>query len=256
MRDCDEQATSTPSSASPIRGGEPCSPTTSPESPSTTTCDLWVSNQHRELRLMEVAPALTNSQGGLTQAPFLLEFDLLCGGFPCQDLSVSGRRAGLDGEKSRLFFEFARIADALRPEWLLIENVPRLLSSNGGRDFGVVLGTLADLGYGLAWRVLNSRYFGVPQRRRRLFIVGAEAHGDPRAAEQRAGTVLSVGAGCERHLEAGAQAGETVAAAFEGRPDLSSAVAGTLGALTGGYRTTDLDGNGAYVVAREAVDAA
>lgn len=99
--------------------------------------------------------------------------DLLCGGFPCQDLSVAGRRAGLiDGVRSSLFFEFARIADLVRPRWLLIENVPGLLSSNGGRDFAVVYATLAELGYGLAWRILDSRHFGVPQRRRRVFIVG------------------------------------------------------------------------------------
>jgi DNA (cytosine-5)-methyltransferase 1 len=98
--------------------------------------------------------------------------DLICGGFPCQDLSVAGKRAGLKGSRSSLFFEFARIADAVRPTWLLVENVPGLLSSHGGRDFAVVLATLADLGYGVAWRVLDSRYFGVPQRRRRVFVVG------------------------------------------------------------------------------------
>ena len=97
---------------------------------------------------------------------------LICGGFPCQDLSVAGKRAGLKGARSSLFFEFARIADAVCPTWLLVENVPGLLSSHGGRDFAVVLATLADLGYGVAWRVLDSRYFGVPQRRRRVFVVG------------------------------------------------------------------------------------
>jgi DNA-cytosine methyltransferase len=100
---------------------------------------------------------------------------LLCGGFPCQDLSVAGKRAGLAGDRSGLFFEFARIIESVRPGWLLIENVPGLLSSNGGRDFGVVLGTLADLGYGVAWRIVDSRFFGVPQRRRRVFIVGAKS---------------------------------------------------------------------------------
>jgi len=98
--------------------------------------------------------------------------DLLCGGFPCQDLSVAGRRAGLDGARSSLFFEFARIAESLRPRWLLVENVPGLLSSHGGRDFAVLLATLAELGYGVCWRVLDSRFFGVPQRRRRVFVVG------------------------------------------------------------------------------------
>jgi hypothetical protein len=119
---------------------------------------------------------------------------------PLPGLSVAGRRAGLAGERSGLFHEFARIADALRPRWLLVENVPGLLSSNGGRDFGVVLGTLADLGYGVAWRILDSRFFGVPQRRRRVFIVGALADGDPRAAAERAGEVLAVGSRCDRHL--------------------------------------------------------
>src|SRR4030095_2839657 len=85
--------------------------------------------------------------------------DLLCGGFPCQDVSVAGRRAGLAGSRSSLFHEFARVADALRPQYLLVENVPGLLSSHGGRDFGVALGTLADLGYGLAWRVFATTVF-------------------------------------------------------------------------------------------------
>jgi len=107
--------------------------------------------------------------------------DLLAGGTPCQDLSVAGRRAGLvNGERSSLFFEFARIADELvRPGgWLLFENVPGLLSSHEGRDFALVLSTLADIGFhDLAWRVLDSRYFGVPQRRRRVFIVARRAAG-------------------------------------------------------------------------------
>lgn len=89
--------------------------------------------------------------------------DLLCGGFPCQDLSVAGRRAGLSGARSGLFHEFARLADALRPRWVVIENVPGLLSSNDGRDMGVVVGTLADLGFlDLAYRVVDSLQLGVP----------------------------------------------------------------------------------------------
>lgn len=98
--------------------------------------------------------------------------DVLVGGFPCQDLSVAGRRAGLAGARSGLFYEFARIIEETGPEWVVIENVPGLLSSRGGRDMGAVLGTLSELGYGWAYRVLDSQYFGVPQRRRRVFIVG------------------------------------------------------------------------------------
>jgi len=98
--------------------------------------------------------------------------DLVCGGFPCQDVSVAGKREGLAGERSGLFFEAARIIAELRPKWIVIENVPGLLSSNGGRDMGAVLGTLADIGYMGGYRVLDSQNFGVPQRRRRVFIVG------------------------------------------------------------------------------------
>jgi DNA (cytosine-5)-methyltransferase 1 len=97
---------------------------------------------------------------------------LLAGGFPCQDISVAGRRAGLAGERSGLFHEFMRLAAGLRPKWLLLENVPGLLSSNRGRDMGAVLGKLGELGYGYAYRMLDAQYFGVAQRRRRVFIVG------------------------------------------------------------------------------------
>lgn len=101
-----------------------------------------------------------------------LRVDLVCGGFPCQDLSVAGRRAGLGGERSGLFFEFARVVSLLQPRWVLVENVPGLLSSNAGEDMGVVVEALSDIGYGLAWRVLDSQHFGVPQRRRRVYVVG------------------------------------------------------------------------------------
>src|SRR3972149_5725559 len=107
--------------------------------------------------------------------------DLICGGFPCQDLSVAGRRAGLAGERSGLWFEFHRILAEHRPAWAVVENVPGLLSSNGGRDFAVILRGLVELGYGPAWRILDAQHFGVPQRRRRLFIVGHL--GDYRAAQ-------------------------------------------------------------------------
>jgi site-specific DNA-cytosine methylase len=136
----------------------------------------------RPRRTQTTSSSASPTRGGAKSSPPAGPDDLLCGGFPCQDLSVAGQRAGLAGDRSGLFFEFARIIDAFRPRWVLVENVPGLLSSNGGRDFGVVLGTLADLGYGVGWRILDSRFFGVPQRRRRVFIVGARADGDPRAA--------------------------------------------------------------------------
>lgn len=103
--------------------------------------------------------------------------DLICGGFPCQDVSVAGRRTGLDGKRSGLWYEFARIVDELKPTWVLIENVPGLLSSNGGRDFKVILDGLVKCGYGVCWRVLDAQYFGLAQRRKRLFIVASLGNG-------------------------------------------------------------------------------
>ena len=108
------------------------------------------------------------------------DVDLICGGFPCQDLSLAGKRAGLAGNRSGLFFECARIADSILGDggWLLIENTLGLLSSNRGRDFGVVLASLAERGfYDLAWRCVDSRYFGVPQRRRRVFLLARRSRG-------------------------------------------------------------------------------
>jgi len=98
--------------------------------------------------------------------------DLLVGGTPCQSFSTAGLRGGLTDERGNLALEFARVAQALRPRWVLWENVPGVLSSGGGRDFGSILGALVELGYGVAYRVLDARHFGVPQRRRRVFLVG------------------------------------------------------------------------------------
>jgi DNA (cytosine-5)-methyltransferase 1 len=107
--------------------------------------------------------------------------DVICGGFPCQDLSIAGKRAGLAGGRSGLWFEFARIIDEIEPKWVVIENVPGLLSSNSGKDFAVLLRWLVERGYGVCWRVLDSQYFGVAQRRRRVFIVAS--FGSGRSAE-------------------------------------------------------------------------
>jgi len=136
--------------------------------------------------------------------------DLICGGFPCQDLSVAGKRRGIHGEQSGLFFEFVRLACELRPAWLVIENVPGLLSSNDGRDMGIVIGTLEDAGYMGAWRVLDSQWFGVAQRRRRLFIV---CHSDGR----RAGAVLFEPEGGAGHSQTVRKAGADIAHALDAR---------------------------------------
>jgi DNA (cytosine-5)-methyltransferase 1 len=97
---------------------------------------------------------------------------VLVGGTPCQSFSVAGRRLGMDDPRGNLAIEFLRLARRLRPLWLVFENVPGFLSSGGGRDFGAFLGLLGQLGYGFAYRVLDAQYFGVPQRRRRVFVVG------------------------------------------------------------------------------------
>jgi len=98
--------------------------------------------------------------------------DLLVGGTPCQSFSIAGLRKGLDDDRGNLSLEFIKLAQRERPRWLVWENVPGVLSSNGGKDFGSFLGALGEIGYGFAYRVLDAQYFGVAQRRRRVFVVG------------------------------------------------------------------------------------
>lgn len=99
--------------------------------------------------------------------------EVWCGGFPCQDISVArgaSERLGLKGKRSGLFYRFAELIELKMPEAVIIENVAGLFTSNKGRDFGVILQTLSSLGYAVAWRLLNSRYFGVPQSRTRVYL--------------------------------------------------------------------------------------
>ena len=107
------------------------------------------------------------------------DFDLLCGGFPCQAFSLSGKRRGFDDTRGTLFFEIARLAEARRPAYLWLENVGGLLSHDRGQTYRTILSTLHELGYGLEWAVLNSANFGVPQSRKRVFLIG---YLDPRCA--------------------------------------------------------------------------
>ena len=99
------------------------------------------------------------------------KIDLIVGGSPCQSFSYAGKREGLNGE-SRLMFEYIRAIQEVRSKWLIWENVPGVLSSGKGNDFRFLLNSFAELGYSLAWRILDSKYFGVPQQRRRVFVVG------------------------------------------------------------------------------------
>ena len=98
--------------------------------------------------------------------------DLLVGGTPCQSFSVAGLRKGLDDPRGNLMLTYLAIAERYQPRWLVWENVPGVLSSNRGRDFGTFLTALGEVGYGFAYRICDAQYFGVAQRRRRVFVVG------------------------------------------------------------------------------------
>lgn len=102
----------------------------------------------------------------------LLDFDLLVGGFPCQAFSIAGKRKGFDDTRGTLFFDIARILAEKRPRHLVLENVKGLLSHDSGKTFQTILGVLSDLGYRVEWQVLNSKDFGVPQNRERIYFVG------------------------------------------------------------------------------------
>ena len=108
--------------------------------------------------------------------------DLLVGGTPCQSFSIAGLRKGLADDRGNLALEFIRLAERTKPRWVLWENVPGVLSIDGGRAFGTFLGGLAECGYGFAYRILDAQYFGVPQRRRRVFVVGYLGDWRPPAA--------------------------------------------------------------------------
>lgn len=100
------------------------------------------------------------------------DIDLICAGFPCQSFSIAGKRRGFEDVRGTMFFEIARIAAVKKPAYLLLENVPGLLSHDGGRTFTVILDALSELGYDVCWQVLNSKNFGVPQSRKRVYIIG------------------------------------------------------------------------------------
>jgi DNA (cytosine-5)-methyltransferase 1 len=137
--------------------------------------------------------------------------DLLVGGTPCQSFSVAGLRKGLADPRGNLMLTFLAIAQRHRPRWLVWENVPGVLSSNGGRDFGTFLGALGELGYGFAYRVLDAQWFGVAQRRRRVFVVGYL--GD----WQRAAAVLFERESVRRDTAPSREKGQEVAGTFKAR---------------------------------------
>jgi len=139
--------------------------------------------------------------------------ELLVGGTPCQSFSVAGLRKGLEDPRGNLMLTYLAIAQRYRPRWVVWENVPGVLSSNGGRDFGTFLGALGELGYGWAYRVLDAQWFGVAQRRRRVFVV---AHlGDA----QRAAKVLFERESVQRNPAPSREARQGAAASVGGGPD-------------------------------------
>lgn len=188
--------------------------------------------------------------GDITRADFaeraaaLGPVDVLVGGTPCQSFSVAGKRGGLADARGNLTLRYLDLVGQIRPAWVVWENVPGVLSDDGGRTFGAVLGQMADLGYRLAYRVLDAALAGVPQRRRRVFVVGSLGAGCP-------GEVLALAEGQGRDLAAG---GETrpEAAADAGRGPAAVSVLGTVAhALTceGGDASEDGTGRGTPVVA-------
>jgi DNA (cytosine-5)-methyltransferase 1 len=153
---------------------------------------------------------------------------IIVGGFPCQDLSVAGKRAGLAGARSGLFWEICRILDETKAKWFVLENVPGLLSSNDGRDMGTVIGALVERGYGVAYRILDAQYFGVAQRRRRVFIVGCLGD-DGRASAE----VLSLVEGMRGHHSQSNKAGkETPRSADESASETSIKYPKRVGTIT------------------------
>jgi DNA (cytosine-5)-methyltransferase 1 len=189
-------------------------------------CRGVLAHRFPQTRLFSDVREVTGDQ--LIAAGFVPGRGILAAGWPCTGNSVAGRREGLGDPRSGLWRHVVRLLAETRAAWFLGENVPGLLSVNGGADIAVVRRDLAQLGYWWAERILDAQHFGVPQRRARLFFVGCA--GDRAAPVE----VLLEPEGSGGHPAPGRPAGADVA--------------GTLGSRAGGSRTTDLDGHGAYVV--------
>jgi len=169
--------------------------------------------------------------------------DALVGGTPCQSFSVAGLRQGLEDPRGELMLTYLAIAARYQPRWVVWENVPGVLSSNGGRDFGAFLGALGQLGYGWAYRVLDAQWFGVAQRRRRVFVVGC--FGD----WERAAKVLFESESVRRDTPSRRKSGEETA-----RSSIPS-VAGSLDTECGGGKLTHQSAANGHIVALQDVRA-
>ena len=170
--------------------------------------------------------AVAGDDGGTDDGIYAAGVDVLVGGFPCQDYSVAGQRGGLAGDRGALWWQFHRLIAEGRPRWVVGENVPGLLSSRSGQDFGVIVDSLTELGYRVAWRVLDAQYFGVAQRRRRVFIVASLGAGNP-------SQVLAIAEGLSGHPQPSREEGTVTSALTAnglggGGPDDNNAQANTL----------------------------
>ena len=141
------------------------------------------------------------------------QFDILAGGTPCQSFSIAGKRGGTADERGALMYAYLGIVETYRPRWIVWENVPGVLSSNSGYDFTSFLAGLEECGYGWAYRVLDAQYFGVPQRRRRVFVIGHLDNRTDLSAEilfEQQGVCGNIAAGSETQKETTAFIGKGV----------------------------------------------
>ena len=164
--------------------------------------------------LKQKYPAVKN-YGDITQYEKwnIGQFDILAGGTPCQSFSIAGKRGGTADERGALMYAYLGIVEAYRPRWIIWENVPGVLSSNSGYDFTSFLAGVEECGYGWAYRVLDAQYFGVPQRRRRVFVVGHIDNRTDLAAEvlfEPQGVCGNIAAGSETQKETTAFIGKGV----------------------------------------------
>ena len=159
--------------------------------------------------------------------------DVVCGGSPCQSFSVAGLRQGLDDPRGNLMLEFLRAVDTVAPKWVIWENVPGVFSTNNGEDFRTFVAALTELGYGVCWRVLDAQWFGLAQRRRRVFVVGYLGDWRPAAA------VLFEPSGLFRHFKTSREARESLA---RSSPECSPEAIAITGNIIG--RAENNGGNG------------
>ena len=141
------------------------------------------------------------------------EFDILVGGTPCQSFSIAGKRGGTADERGALMYAYLGIVETYRPRWVIWENVPGVLSSNSGYDFVSFLAGLEECGYGWAYRVLDAQYFGVPQRRRRVFVIGHIDNRTDLAAKvlfEPEGVCGDFTAGCKKEKETTDNVGSSI----------------------------------------------